>query len=242
VNPAPKFSIVVPCYNESRNLAPLLAAFSTRLERDDFELIVVDNGSSDGTAAELLRLLPLYPFARSVRVEVNRGYGFGILSGLAVAAGEYAGWTHGDLQFDPGAVAQAAGLIERAGEKNIFVKGVRRGRPLRDRFFTAAMSVFETLLMGMRLRDINGQPTLFRRELMKTWTSPPHDFSLDLYAYVSAVRSDLKIVRFDVVNAERKTGASSWNKGGGSRVRLALRTIAASLRLRAAGGPGKWRA
>ena len=229
---APKYSIVVPCYNESRNLAPLLEAFSARLERDDFELIVVDNGSSDGTAAELRRLLPLYPFARSVRVEVNKGYGAGILSGLAAAAGEYAGWTHGDLQFDPGAVAQAAGLIEKSGGGNIFVKGLRRGRPLTDRIFTAAMSVFETLLMGTRLRDINGQPTLFNRALMKTWSEPPHDFSLDLYAYVMAVRAGFRIVRFDAVNFERRSGASSWNRGPWARLRLAARTIVSSVRVR----------
>lgn len=229
---APKFSIVVPCYNESRNLAPLLEGFSVRLGRDDVELIVVDNGSSDGTAAELGRLLPLYPFARSVRVEVNKGYGFGILSGLAAAAGEYAGWTHGDLQFDPAAIAEAAGLIERYGGGKIFVKGLRRGRPLADRIFTAAMSVFETLLLGTRLRDINGQPTLFHRALMKTWTSPPHDFSLDLYAYVSAVRSDFKILRFDVVNAVRSTGESSWNRGLLARLRLAALMISSSVRMR----------
>ena len=90
MSPVPRFSIVAPCYNESRNLAPLLAAFSVRLERDDFELIVVDNGSSDGTAEELRRLLPLYSFARSVRVEVKR---LGrILSGLPHFR-RYVGWT-----------------------------------------------------------------------------------------------------------------------------------------------------
>jgi len=233
MKPNPAISIVVPCYNEEKNLAELLGAFSSRLERDDFELILVDNGSSDGTAAELARLLPLYPFARSVTVPENRGYGFGILSGLATARGRFVGWTHGDLQFDPAAVAVAAGLMERAGGGKIFAKGLRRGRPLTDRFFTGAMSVFESLLMAARLRDINGQPTLFHRSLMDHWDSPPHDFSLDLYAYVSAVKAGFKIIRFEADNLERKHGESAWNRGAGARLALASRTILSSIRMRA---------
>ncbi|MBI4802320.1 MAG: glycosyltransferase family 2 protein [Elusimicrobia bacterium] len=240
MSPGPEFSVVVPCYNEAPNLQPLLEAFSAAGRRwtgEDLELILVDNGSSDGTNAELARLLPLYPFARSVRVEVNKGYGFGILSGLSAACGEYIGWTHGDLQFDPGAIAEAAGLIADAGGGNIFVKGLRRGRPFSDRFFTAGMSLFETLLMGTPLRDINGQPTLFHRSLLEAWNAPPHDFSLDLYAYAAAAKAGFKIVRFDVVNSERARGASSWNRGLWSRLRLALRTIVSSVRIRTGRGP-----
>ena len=234
-NKAAACSIVVPCYNEEKNLRPLLERFKAGLGGADIEVILVDNGSFDGTAAELERLLPLYPFASSVRVPVNKGYGFGILSGLAAATGEYVGWMHGDLQFDPAAAAEAAALAQKEGGGKVFVKGLRRGRPPLDRAFTAAMSIFETLLMGVRLNDINGQPTLFHRSLMEAWASPPNDFSLDLYAYVTAARAGFKIARFDVVNSERARGISSWNRGIGSRVRLASRTIAASFRLRAAG-------
>ena len=233
----PRYSIVVPCYNEESSLRPLLEGFA-RLGEKDLEVILVDNGSSDGTAAELERLLPLYPFASAVRVPVNKGYGFGILSGLAAASGEYVGWMHGDLQFDPAAAAATAALAEKTGGGKVFVKGLRRGRPLLDKFFTAAMSLFETLLMGTRLEDINGQPTLFHRSLMETWTAPPPDFSLDLYAYVSAARAGFRIARFEVVNSERRRGTSSWNAGLWSRLRLALRMAAASVRVRAA-APGK---
>ena len=52
--------------------------------------------------------------------------------------------------------------------------------------FTFGMSVFESVLLRRPLRDINAQPTLFPRSLYETWTTPPEDFALDLYAYVSA--------------------------------------------------------
>lgn len=233
MSPTPGLSIVVPCYNEAPNIRPLLEAFAAAGAGTGFELILVDNGSSDGTADELARALPLYPFAKSAKVEVNRGYGFGILRGLDAAAGEYVGWTHGDLQFGAGCVFEAAGLIGKAGGGKAFAKGLRAGRPFSDRFFTAGMSLFETLLMGARLRDINGQPTIFHRSLMETWKNPPHDFSLDLYAYASAARAGFKIVRFKVENKDRARGASSWNRGLGSRLSLVLRTVISSVRIRA---------
>lgn len=232
MSPVPRFSVVVPCYNEAPNIRPLLEAFASARGTADFELVMVDNGSSDGTAEELARALPLYPFARSVKVDVNRGYGFGILSGLNAASGEYVGWTHGDLQFGAGSVFEAAELIGKAGGGKVFAKGLRSGRPLLDRFFTAGMSLFETLLMGAPLRDINGQPTLFHRSLMEAWKDPPRDFSLDLYAYASAAKAGFRMVRFRVENLDRTRGVSSWNSGLWSRLRLVKRTIASSVRIR----------
>ena len=48
------------------------------------------------------------------------------------------------------------------------------------------MSLFETLLLRTRLWDINAQPTMFHRDFFASWDRPPHDFSLDLYAYYGA--------------------------------------------------------
>lgn len=237
----PELSIVVPCYNEAASLPALFGAFALAGAGVKFELIAVDNGSSDDTAAELARLLPLYPFVKAVKVEVNRGYGFGILSGLAAASGRVVGWTHADLQFDPAAVFQAAAFFKEAGTEKIFVKGLRLNRPVPDRLFTAGMSVFETVLMGVPLRDINGQPTLFDRALLETWALPPHDFSLDLYACVSARRAGFRFIRFGTENRARRHGVSSWNRGLGSRLALVRRTVAASFRVRAllrGGGAG----
>ncbi len=230
----PAFSVVVPCYNEAAGLAALLEAFDAAGRDSDFELILVDNGSTDGTAAELARLLPRYPFARSVKVDVNRGYGFGILNGLAASYGRAVGWVHADLQFDPAAVFRAALLLERAGGRRVLVKGLRRGRPLSDRFFTAGMALFESLCLGVRLRDVNGQPTLFDRALLDTWTSPPHDFSLDLYAYASARLAGYAEVRFDVETRPRYAGVSTWNRGLGDRLALSWRNVKAGLAMRAA--------
>ena len=77
-----KLSIVVPCYNEEKNIPLILAGFGEVIKRNDVEVLIVDNGSTDGSAILLKNLLSNYPFARIVEIEKNQGYGFGILSGL----------------------------------------------------------------------------------------------------------------------------------------------------------------
>ena len=95
------FSLIIPCYNESKSLPQLLERCTPLLQKGNIEVILVDNGSNDETATLLKTLLPQYPGCRSIRVEQNQGYGFGITSGLSVATGDILGWTHADLQTDP---------------------------------------------------------------------------------------------------------------------------------------------
>ena len=85
-----------------------------------------------GLSAEALAaLLPSYPFARSVRVEKNVGYGHGILTGLQSACGELLAWSHADLQTDPADVFRAFQLYQRDGHAVArLVKGRRKGRGL----------------------------------------------------------------------------------------------------------------
>ena len=85
------FSLIIPCYNEAANLPLLLSRCVEVAKSGEVEVILVDNGSTDDTPRLLTELLPQYPGCRSVRVEKNQGYGFGILSGLRVAKGELLG-------------------------------------------------------------------------------------------------------------------------------------------------------
>ena len=160
-----KLSIVVPCYNEAENIPLILDRFRKVIHRKDVEVILVDNGSRDKTPELLKGLLSEYEFARSIRVETNKGYGYGILQGLKSCSGDFIGWTHADMQTDPADMIRALKIIEAHGDdEQIFVKGTRRGRPVFDQFFTVGMSLFETMYLGMRLYDINAQPNVFSRK------------------------------------------------------------------------------
>ena len=63
--------------------------------------MLVDNGLKDGTIDEIMKIAEQNKFVKPVKVEVNQGYGFGILSGLKEANGDWLGWMHANLQSDP---------------------------------------------------------------------------------------------------------------------------------------------
>jgi len=226
-----KFSLVIPCFNESANIPLLLEKCKPVIELPDCEVILVDNGSTDGTAEVLKSLLPKYVGCRSVFVEENQGYGFGILAGLRSSNAELIGWTHADMQTDPKDVLQGLAIFNDSGSE-IFVKGTRHGRPMGDVLFTLGMSFFETLLFAKPMWDINAQPTMFTRRFFESWEEPPFDFSLDLYAYFQAHEHGLKICRFPVKFGERAHGVSHWNINFSAKWKFIRRTLGFSLQLR----------
>ena len=226
-----KFSLVIPCYNEAKNISLLLNRCIDLGSVRDFELILVNNGSTDNTKDVLEQLLPGYPCCRVVNVAENKGYGYGILAGLKAAKGEILGWTHADMQTDPQDAMIGIQLFDKYGPE-ILVKGRRYGRPLADTVFTVGMSGFETLLLGKPMWDINAQPTMFSRRFYETWDSPPDDFSLDLYTYYKAKRLNLNVRRFPVKFGERAYGVSHWNVDWRSKWKFIQRTIEFSLKLR----------
>ncbi len=226
-----KFSLVIPCYNEARNLHLLLERCQGLVLNEGVEVIMVDNGSTDDSPAVLENLLPKYPGCRSIRVDVNKGYGYGILAGLNVAHGDILGWTHADMQTDPMDAWHGLALFGTNPKLN-FVKGRRYGRPLMDTFFTVGMSCFETVLMSRAMWDINAQPTLFSRHFFESWKSPPNDFALDLFAYYQAQIQGLKVRRFPVRFGARAHGTSHWNVNWAAKKKFIRRTIEFSLQLK----------
>jgi glycosyltransferase involved in cell wall biosynthesis len=222
-----RFSIVIPCFNEAESLKKLIAEASRIGIEYNGEFILVDNGSNDGTWQILESCRA--PNVRWVRTSKNLGYGGGILLGLKNSAASIVGWTHADLQTPLTDVVLA---VEAIGNERSFIKGRRRNRSIFDNFFTVGMSIFETIIFRMRLTDINAQPTVFTKNFSDTWTDPPTDFSIDLYALIQARISKIEIRRVPVHFLPREYGNSSWNTGIVSRWKFIHRAISYSLKLR----------
>lgn len=230
----PALSLVIPCYNEEANLPLLVDRCAVVFgARDDVEVVLVDNGSKDATPEILPGLLEPHPFIRSVRVDVNQGYGHGILTGLRAATGDVLAWTHADLQTDPDDALKGLQRFEAAGDPTrLFVKGRRYGRPATDVVFTVGMAVFETALLRTPMWDINAQPTMFHRRFFESWDDPPTDFSLDLFAYYRAAQAGLEMQRFPVHFGDRAHGESRWNVDWTSRYKFIRRTVDYSLKMK----------
>lgn len=229
-------SIIIPCYNESGSLPRLLnACYNACKGRSDIQFIFVNNGSIDDTQTILNQLLSQekYRFGKSLKVPVNKGYGFGILEGLRVADGQILSWTHADLQTDPNDVIKAYDLYREDLQNNrCLVKGERKGRNIFDNIFTTSMSLISSLLLKYKLFDINAQPKIFHKNFMNDMRKAPFDFSLDLYLLFVANRINLPIKTYPVVFSNRVFGEA---KGGGTikgKIKLIKRTFGYIIELR----------
>lgn len=228
-----QYSIVIPAYNECENLEPLLEEFSAQ-NTDEIELIIVNNASVDNSKEILEKAKNKYSFLKVVTLETNEGYGNGIKQGILQAKGDFIGWMHADLQDDVSDIFKAIDIIKNSTETNIFVKGIRNNRTFTENLFTFCMGVFESVLLKKKLYDINSQPNIFNRSLIKlvNINNAPKDWLFDLFFYYSAVNNNYKVIRFKSNYRKRLKGKSCWNTGIISRIQLAVKTIKNSIKLK----------
>lgn len=223
----PEISIVLPVFNEEQNISRVVNEFAKLSKKNNIEVIFVeDGGSKDKTREVLKQQAKKYKFVKALFIE-ERGYGISLYSGLQTAKGEFIGWTHSDLQTSPKDVIKALNIIRnQENSKKVFVKGKRYGRPLMDKLVNSfGMSIFETLVLGKFMYDINAQPNIFPRGFLKLLTNPPSDFAFDLYVYYIAKMNNYKIIRFPVFFGKRIFGESAWNTGWKARIKFIKRTI-----------------
>lgn len=225
-----QYSLVIPCYNEAKNIPVLLKKIKPLLVNKSIQVVMVNNGSTDDSDSVIDKLKPKATNFKYVIVPKNKGYGYGIMQGLKAADGDIIGWTHADLQTNPADFLRAITFFDM--DQQSFVKGKRFGRSFMDYFLTFGMSVFETLLFKKRMFDINAQPTVFSKQFFKSLPTPPNDFALDLFFYFHAVQKGLTIHRFPVLFGKRFAGTSTWNTGWLARYKFIKRTIEFSLKLK----------
>lgn len=229
-----KYSIIIPCYNEERNIGYLISRIKPLQEKYDLEYVLVENGSKDKSREYFRNHVDgKIPGIKVVYVKVNRGYGFGLQQGIKAAEGDYVGWLHADLQIPPEEMIRFFDAIERhKGNEKLFLKGRRTNRSVFDCFFTNGQSVFNTLLFGKKIYDVGAIPVLFHRSLITDIDAMPNDFSIELYVYKEAALKGFKIKRFKVKLLERKNGKSSWNHGLSSKIRQSKRIFKDSIQIK----------
>lgn len=219
--------IAIPCYNEGDSINELVYKCEA-ISNPRIKFLIVNNGSTDNTFT-VLSQLSLPPNVEVLHIHENKGYGFGILEGLKTLDTDFVGWTHADLQADPSDVLLFLPCIDGGAD---FMKGLRLGRPLLDRFFTGGMSVLVSAMFLKKIRDVNAQPTILDKRLLNYWKNPPKDFALDLYAYLIAVKMKCNIQRKKVFFGPRKWGNSHWNTNLFARIRFIKRTLKFAFKLR----------
>lgn len=159
-------SVFLPSHNEEGNVERVVRGFCSALPEiaDNYEVIVVDDGSTDRTGVLADRLAAEDPHVKVVHHERNRGYGGAVISGIRAASQPYVLLCDGDGQFDP---ADVKLLAARIGDSDCVI-GRRRHRadPLMRKVNGKVWTIMMRLLFGLKASDIDCGFKLFRREIL----------------------------------------------------------------------------
>lgn len=218
------FSIVVPIYNEQENIDELYQAITNALDglNTDYEIIMVDDGSSDGSFGALQRIAAQDERLKIIRFRRNFGQTAAMSAGFDAASGAIIIPMDGDLQNDPADIPR---LIEKLNEGYDVVSGWRKAR--KDTFITRKIpsmlaNALISSLTGVHLHDYGCTLKAYRREVLD---------GINLYGemhrFVPALASQVgaKVAELPVNHYPRLHGTSKYGISRTLRVILDLMTV-----------------
>ena len=207
----PSISLVMPAYNEAENIEPMVEEATPALEAnaDDYEIIVVDDGSADDTAAVTRRVMESHPHVRLVEHPVNQGFGAAVFSGFTNAEKDWIFYTDADRQF---VLSELERFVPYMDEADL-IAGYRAPRrdPFMRVFYGKGWSALCTLVFGYTVRDVDCGFKLFRRDIIQnlapTIASRGATFSIEWL--VRAKRAGYRFVELPVTHRPRVVGSQT---------------------------------
>jgi glycosyltransferase involved in cell wall biosynthesis len=209
-----ELSVVITLMNEEENIKPLLDSVRLSLKGIDYEVVLVDDGSTDKTKNQILN----YADERTLLVELRKNYGqsTAMMAGIDYSTGKYIALLDGDLQNDPSDIPSMLELLKR--EDWDVVAGNRKNR--KDGFFlrkvpSGIANALIRRMTGVYIKDYGCTLKVFRREIAE---------ELNLYGElhrfipVLAKMQGAKITQVDVAHHPRKFGKSKYGIGRTFRV------------------------
>lgn len=210
-------SVVVPIYNEVDSLREMVTNIQAALTNStyDFEIILVDDGSRDGSYAVEQELAEKNPAISLIRFNRNLGKAAALNEGFKAARGEFVATIDADLQDDPEAIPKMADKIKE-GEFDL-ISGWKQDR--KDRFIKKHTSkiynFFSRLMTGVKLHDMNNGLKVYKAEVVKSIPvyGEMHRF-IPVLAKINGFKSgEMKVKHFPRKYGKTKYGVSRFYKG-----------------------------
>jgi glycosyltransferase involved in cell wall biosynthesis len=206
----PEISVVVPVRNEAGNIAPLAAEIARALDGQwPFEVVYVNDGSTDGTDAELVRVMTQHPWLRRVTHRQSCGQSSAVRSGVAAARARLVVTLDGDGQNDPAFIPALVRALETGAPRVGLVAGQRIGRKASG--FKKLQSRIANAVRGAVLRDGTRDTgcglKAFRRDV---FLNLPYFDGLHRFLPALVRREGYDIAYVDVVDRPRAHGVSNY--------------------------------
>jgi dolichol-phosphate mannosyltransferase len=203
-------SIVVPVRNEADNIAPLIAEITSALDtRWNYEIIYINDGSTDATAERLESAMKERKNVRQLRHAVSTGQSAAVRSGVRAARGAIVATLDGDGQNNPAFLPALISAIEEGGERAGLAAGQRVGR--KDTGFKKLQSRIANAVRNGILRDGTRDTgcglKAFRRDV---FLALPYFDGLHRFLPALVRREGFGIVYVDVVDRPRHSGVSNY--------------------------------
>jgi 4-amino-4-deoxy-L-arabinose transferase-like glycosyltransferase len=201
-------SLVLPAYNEQEVISQAVCEADAALSAlvSDYEIVVVDDGSTDATAQILAELGDQFARLRVLRQPKNLGYGAALRRGFEAATKGFVCFTDADCQFD---LSELERLVFLARDYDI-VCGYRieRQDPFLRCFYSNVYNIFVRALLGTRVRDCDCALKLFRRETLHLLPIATDGFLVNGEMLTHARQQDLSVVEVGVTHRPRAAGTS----------------------------------
>jgi dolichol-phosphate mannosyltransferase len=203
-------SIVVPVRNEAENIAPVIGEIAAALDgRWNYEIIYVDDGSTDATPERLASAMKSRPNLRQVRHAVSTGQSAAVRSGVRFAQGAIVATLDGDGQNNAAFLPALISAIQQGGERTGLAAGQRVGR--KDTGFKKIQSRIANSVRNSILhdgtRDTGCGLKAFRREV---FLALPYFEGLHRFLPALVRREGYDIVYVDVIDRPRHSGVSNY--------------------------------
>ncbi len=218
--PRPQLSLVFPVCDEVDNLDVLIentVDIATQLCRD-FEIVLVDDGSRDGSSERIDALCARDARVHSLRHASNRGYGAALRSGLGFARGQLVFFSDADLQFD---LAELEKLLNHTDRFDI-VAGYRSPRrdPWPRTLIAFGWGMLVRVLFGLRVRDIDCAFKVFHRRVLEAIPIASLGAFVNTEILARALAAGYRIHQVPVTHRRRRFGTQS-----GARPRVILHAV-----------------
>jgi glycosyltransferase involved in cell wall biosynthesis len=217
-------SVVLPCFNEEENIAGAIrnAAAAAAMTSDDYEIIVVDDGSTDATGRIAADFVESDARVRLIVHAGNRGYGDAVRSGIDAARMDWVLLTDGDLQFDLRELAEFVPLARSADA--LWGRRILRQDTVARRASAGAWNWLVRTLFQLPVRDVDCGFKLIRRDLLQRFKLQTSGAMISTELVVKCQAEGARFAELGVHHHPRVAGEAT---GGNPRVILrAFRELA----------------